>query len=323
MSSKLKIVSENEILDAWGVISNKVHRTPVAHSTYLGELTHTKLFLKLELFQKTGSFKVRGVLNKLNSLSSKEKEKGVISLSAGNHAQALAWGAAQFGVPATITMPANSVKSKIEATCNYGGEVLLTEGNLLEYCLSVQKERNLLLVHPFDDPDIIAGHGSIGLEIVEDVPDMDYVIVGIGGGGLISGIAAAVKAKNPYVKVIGVEPEGACAMSQSLERNETVHLDRVDTVADGLSAPFAGEYTLAHVQKLVDDVVIVSDIEILHALKLIWDRCKVLAEPAATSTLAAMLFNKVHLPKGATVVCVLSGGNVNMDDIQNLINPVQ
>jgi threonine dehydratase len=262
-------------------------------------------------------------LNKLNSLSSKEKEKGVISLSAGNHAQALAWGAAQFGVPATITMPANSVKSKIEATCNYGGEVLLTEGNLLEYCLSVQKERNLLLVHPFDDPDIIAGHGSIGLEIVEDVPDVDYVIVGIGGGGLISGIAAAVKAKNPYVKVIGVEPEGACAMSQSLERNETVHLDRVDTVADGLSAPFAGEYTLAHVQKFVDDVVIVSDIEILHALKLIWDRCKVLAEPAATSTLAAMLFNKVHLPKGATVVCVLSGGNVNMDDIQNLINPVQ
>ena len=322
MSSKIKIVTENEILDARGVISHKVHRTPVVHSTYLGELTNTNLFFKLELFQKTGSFKVRGVLNKLHSLSLEEKKNGVISLSAGNHAQALAWGAAQFGVSATITMPANSVKSKIEATRNYGGEVLLTEENLLEYCLSVQKERQLLLVHPFDDPSIIAGHGTIGLEIVEDVPAVDYIIVGVGGGGLISGIAAAAKAKNPKVKVIGVEPEGACAMSLSLERNETVHLDRVDTVADGLSAPFAGEYTLAHVQKFVDDVVIVSDDEILKALKLIWDRCKVLAEPAATSTLAAMLFNKVHIPEGATVVCVLSGGNVNMDEIQNLIIPV-
>ena len=148
MSSKIKIVTENEILDARGVISHKVHRTPVVHSTYLGELTHTNLFFKLELFQKTGSFKVRGVLNKLHSLSSREKEKGVISLSAGNHAQALAWGSAQFGVSATITMPANSVKSKIEATRNYGGEVLLTKGNLLEYCMWYKKNAICFLFIP-------------------------------------------------------------------------------------------------------------------------------------------------------------------------------
>jgi len=323
MSINKMIVPYDEILAAREVISDKVHRTPVVSSTYLGERTHTKLYLKLELFQKTGSFKVRGVLNKLNSLSVKDKKNGVISLSAGNHAQALAWGAAQFDISATITMPANSVASKVEATRNYGGEVLFTDGNLLDYCLSIQKERDYLLIHPFDDPKIIAGHGTIGLEIVEDVPDVDVVIVGIGGGGLISGIAAAVKARKPDTRIIGVEPEGASAMSQSLQRGEPVHLDRVNTVADGLSAPFAGEYTLAHVQEFVDDVVIVTDSEILKALKLIWDRCKVLAEPAATSTLAAMLFNKVHLPKGATVVCVLSGGNVNMDDIQNLINPVE
>jgi threonine dehydratase len=218
-------------------------------------------------------------------------------------------------------MPANSVQSKVEATRNYGGEVLFTDGNLLEFCLSIKKERNLYLVHPFDDPKVIAGHGSLGLEIVEDIPDVDVVIVGIGGGGLISGIAAAVKAKKPDVKVIGVEPQGACAMSQSLQKGEPVHLDRVDTVADGLSAPFAGEYTLAHVQKFVDDVVIVSDAEILKALRIIWERCKVLAEPAASSTLAALLSNKIEIPEGAAVVCVLSGGNVNMDDIQKLINP--
>lgn len=322
MIHKNMLVTYNEILEARRVISPNVHRTPIIGSTYLSQLTNTIMYLKLELFQKTGSFKVRGVLNKLSSLKQEHKPKGVISLSAGNHAQALAWGAAQFDIPATITMPANSVPDKIEATRNYGGEVLLCDGNLLEFCLSIKKERNLYLVHPFDDPKIIAGHGTLGIEITEDIPQVDAVVVGIGGGGLISGIAAAVKEKKPGVKVFGVEPEGACAMSQSLQLGKPVHLDRVDTVADGLSAPFAGEYTLAHVQKFVDDIVIVSDLEILNALRIIWERCKVLAEPAAASTLAAILSKKIELEEGSTVVCVLSGGNVNMNDIQKLINPV-
>jgi len=190
---------------------------------------------------------------------------------------------------------------------------------VLETCLTIQKERGLTLVHPFDDPMIIAGQGTVGMEILEDVPEVDAVVVGVGGGGLISGIATAVKVDKPEVKVIGVEPEGASAMTQSLQRGEPVHLDRVDTVADGLAAPFAGRHTLAHVQAYVDDLVIVSDREIVEAMGLILERCKVVAEPAAASTLAALLSGKVSLPQGFTVVCVLSGGNVDRERLKALL----
>ena len=314
-----KIVPYQEALAAQEVISGKVHRTPVVSSTYLGSLTHTELYLKLELFQKTGSFKPRGVLNKLHHLSSEYRKKGVISISAGNHAQALAWVAAQLDIPSTIVMPSGSLRSKIEATQGYGGEVILTEDNLLETCLEIQKERDLTLIHPFDDPKIIAGQGTIGIEILEDLPEVDVVIVGIGGGGLISGIAMTLKEKKPGIKVIGVEPEGASAMSQSLQRGEPVHLERVDTIADGLSAPFAGQYTLAHVQAYVDGIVIVSDQEIVEAMKLILERCKVTAEPAAASTLAALLSNKVSVPHGAKVLLVLSGGNIDQESLKALL----
>ena len=313
------IVTLEEILAAREVISSRVHRTPTVSASYLGQLTGTKLHLKLELFQKTGSFKVRGVINKLSSLRQAERKKGVISLSAGNHAQAVAWAAQQFGIQSTIIMPAKSVQSKLDATRGYGGEVLQTDGNLLEFCLSVQEERDLLLVHPFDDPEIIAGHGTIGLEILEDLPEPDYVIVGVGGGGLISGIAAAVKGRRPETKIIGVEPEGAPTMSRSLAEQAPVHLDRIDTIADGLGAPFVGHLNLVHVQRFVDEVVMVSDAEILRALRLVWERCKVLAEPAASASVAALLSNKIEIPEGARVVCVLSGGNVDLDGIHNLL----
>ncbi len=319
MNSYKKIVPYQEVIAAQKVIAGKVHRTPVVRSSYLGNLTHTKLYLKLELFQKTGSFKPRGVLNKLHHLDSENRKKGVISISAGNHAQALAWVATQLDIPSTIVMPSGSLRSKIEATQSYGGEVILTEDNLLGTCLEVQKERDLILIHPFDDPKIIAGQGTIGIEILEDLPEVDIVIVGIGGGGLISGIAMALKEQKPEIKVIGVEPEGASAMSQSLKRGEPVHLDRVDTIADGLSAPFAGEYTLAHVQAYVDDLVIVSDQEIIEAMKLILERCKVTAEPAAASTLAPLLTSKVSIDKGAQVLCVLSGGNIDQKSLKALL----
>jgi len=216
-------------------------------------------------------------------------------------------------------MPATAVRSKIEATLNYGGEVILTEGDWLETCLTIQKERDLTLVHPFDDPMIIAGHGTIGLEILEDVPEVDAVVVGVGGGGLISGIATAIKAEKPQVRVIGVEPEGASAMTQSLQRGEVVRLERVDTIADGLAAPFAGQHTLAHVQAYVDDMVIVSDQEIVEAIGLILEWCKVVAEPAAASTLAALLSGRVSLPQGSTVVCILSGGNIDRERLKALL----
>lgn len=319
MARKSNLVEEDDIVEAREVIAGRVHRTPVMGSSYLGKQAGVQLCFKLELFQKTGSFKPRGVLNKLHHLSLEDKQKGVITISAGNHGQALAWGATQSGIPSTVVMPATSQRGKVEATRGYGGEVVLTEGDLLETCMTIQKERGLTLVHPFDDPMIIAGQGTVGLEILEDVPEVDAVVVGIGGGGLISGIATALKAKKPGVKVIGVEPEGASAMAQSLQRGQVVYLDRVDTVADGLAAPFAGQHTLAHVQAHVDDVVIVSDREIVEAMGLILERCKVVAEPAAASTLAALLSGKVSLPQGITVVCVLSGGNIDRERLKTLL----
>ena len=319
MSLKKNLIKYDDIVAAQEVIGGRVHRTPVAGSSYLGGQLGFRLHFKLELFQKTGSFKPRGVLNKLHHLNTEEKQKGVITLSSGNHAQALAWGAAQSGISSTVTMPAGSVQSKVEATRGYGADVVLSEGDLLETCLTIQKERDLVLVHPFDDPMIIAGQGTVGAEIWEDLPEVDAVLVGVGGGGLISGIAAALKAKKPKVKVIGIEPEGASAMSQSLRRGEPVHLDRVDTVADGLAAPFAGHHNLAHVQAYVDDVVIVSDREIMEAMGLILERCKVVAEPAAASTLAALLSGKASLPQGSTVLCVLSGGNVDRERLKALL----
>jgi len=319
VASELNLIKQDDILAAREVIAGRVHRTPVMASSYLGAQVGVQLYFKLELFQKTGSFKPRGVLNKLHHLSPEDKQKGVITLSAGNHAQALAWAATQSGISSTVVMPAAAVRSKIEATRSYGGEVILTEDDLLETCLTIQKERDLTLVHPFDDPMIIAGQGTVGLEILEDVPEVDAVVVGVGGGGLISGIATALKAEKPEVEVIGVEPEGASAMTQSLQRGEIVRLERVDTIADGLAAPFAGRHTLAHVQAYVDDVVIVSDQEIVEAMVLILERCKVVAEPAAASTLAALLSSRVSLPQGSTVVCVLSGGNIDRERLRALL----
>jgi threonine ammonia-lyase medium form len=319
MASRPSLIGKQDILYAREVIAGRVHRTPLVSSSYLGQQLGVRLYFKLELFQKTGSFKPRGVLNKLHHLRPEEAQQGVITLSAGNHAQALAWAATASGISSTVVMPAASLRSKIEATRGYGGEVVLTEGDLLETCLAIQKERGLTLVHPFDDPMIIAGQGTLGLEILEDVPQVDAVIVGVGGGGLISGIATSLKAEKPGVKVIGVEPEGASAMSQSLRRGEPVHLDRVDTIADGLAAPFAGQHTLAHVQRYVDDMVIISDEGIVEAVGLILERCKVVAEPAAAASLAAMLSAKVSLPSAATVVCVLSGGNVDRERLKTLL----
>ena len=313
------LISLDDVLAARQVIGGRLHRTPVAGSFSLGRRAGVRLFLKLELFQRTGSFKPRGVLNKLQQLTPSEKRQGVITLSAGNHAQALAWAAGLEGIRATVVMPAASARSKVEAARGYGGEVVLTEGDLLSTCLALQKERDLTLVHPFDDPWIIAGQGTVGLEILEDVPDVDGVIVGCGGGGLLSGIATVLKARKPGVRVVGVEPEGAAAMTRSLERGEAMLLERVDTIADGLAAPFAGRITFAHVKALVDTMVTVPDIQIAEAVGLILERCKVLAEPAAAASVAALLSGKTGLPQGATVVCVLSGGNADRDRLKALL----
>jgi threonine dehydratase len=216
-------------------------------------------------------------------------------------------------------MPAHAVPSKVEATRAYGGEVVLTEGDLLAACLEIQAARDLVLVHPFDDPLIIAGQGTVGLEVLEDLPEVDAVLVPVGGGGLISGIAVAIKGRRPETRIIGVEPEGADAMTRSLAQGSPVHLGRPQTVADGLAAPFAGEHTLRHVQRLVDEVVTVSDDQILEALRLVWTRTKLAAEPSGAAAIAALLTGSVALPAESIVVAVVSGGNFDLGKLRALL----
>ena len=316
---KITLVDLGQIRAAQKVISGRLHRTRMTRSAYLSDQLGIDLHLKLEMFQKTGSFKPRGVLNKLHHLSPEEHRRGVISVSSGNHAQALAYAASSSGVRSTIVMPAGAVASKVNATRGYGGKIVFTDGDLLETVRSVQEEQGLTMVHPFDDPMIIAGAGTTGMEIVEDLPDVDVVVVGVGGGGLISGVAAAIKLQRPNAKIIGVEPEGARAMTLSLQAGKLVQLDSVDTVADGLAPPFTGEHNLSHVQGFVDEVVIVTDDEIVEAMAIILERTKVVAEPAAASTLAALLSGKATVAAKSKVVCLLSGGNIDRRRLASLL----
>jgi len=306
-----QLVSRSQIDAAREVIRGRLHFTPVARSTYLGERVGGPVHLKLELFQKTGSFKPRGVLNRLANLSDDERRRGLISLSAGNHAQAVAWAAREYGVSATIVMPAKATQSKVDATRGYGGEVVSCEGDLLAAALELQRERGLTLIHPFDDPYIIAGQGTVGLELVEQVPDVDLVLVGVGGGGLISGVAAAVKAARPNAKVIGIEPEGAPGMTESVRRGEPVRVEKLNTIADGLAAPFAGRLNYAHVRAFVDEMILVTDAEIIAAIPVLVERCKIVPEPAGAAAVGALLAGKVVPPPGATTVAIVSGGNVD------------
>ncbi|HKE51458.1 MAG TPA: threonine/serine dehydratase [Actinomycetes bacterium] len=300
-------------------IAGRLHPTPMLSARTLGELAGVRLQLKAELFQRTGSFKPRGVFNRLLTLPPDELARGLVSLSAGNHAAALAYGASALGSSATVVMPVTAAALKVRATEAYGGQVVLTAGNLLEVCHQIQRERQLTLVHPFDDLAIIAGQATVGLEIVADCPDLAAVVVPVGGGGLISGVAAAVKATHPHVRVIGVEPRGADAMTRSLAEGRPVHLDRVDTIADGLAPPFAGDHTLRHVQAYVDDVVLVDDDEITHALLLVMQRTKLAAEPSGVAGVAALLSGAAAVPAGALVVAVISGGNADPQVLKRLL----
>jgi threonine dehydratase len=310
-----------EILEARQVISGKVHRTPSITATLLGKQFGVDLYFKAEVFQRTGSFKPRGALNKLYSLSENEKDRGVITISAGNHAAGIAYAASLLGIDATVVMPEGAPKSKIDATQGYGATVVLHGDvkGLLSKSQEIQKERNLTFVHPFDDLRVIAGQGTVGLEIVEDVPAPDVVVVPIGGGGLISGVATAIKESNPSVKVIGVEPTGADTMTQSLKQNRPVHPEVINTIADGLAAPFVGEHNLAHVQRYVDEVVLVTDEEMSQAMGLILERCKILTEPAGAAAFAALMHQKFAVKKGARVVCILSGGNVDLSRLKTIL----
>ena len=309
-----------DIRKAYSNISSNIHRTPISTSTYLSQKFNSNFFFKQELFQKTGSFKIRGVLNKLSSLTSDQLQNGVISLSSGNHAQAVAYGSKIYNTSSTIVMPAYSTKSKIEATKGYGAKVIITDEDLISVVNEIQKKTNATLIHPFDDDYIIAGQGTLGLEITEDMPDIDHIFTTIGGGGLISGICIAMKAHNPKIKIIGIEPEGADGMRQSLEKKKPVTLDSINTIADGLSAPFIGKRNFEIVQKHIDQLITVSDKEIIESMWLIFERTKLFVEPSAAAGLAPILFDKYKLPINSKAMFILCGGNIDKEKLIQISN---
>jgi threonine dehydratase len=305
------VISLDDVLAARETIAGRLHRTPTFGSATLGALTGARVHLKAELFQRTGSFKPRGVLNRLAALTPDERARGVITWSAGNHAQAVAWAAAREGVTCLVVMSQGANPLKVEATCGYGAEVDLeapSHSEAYERLLALIEETGRAFVHPFDDPLVAAGQGTVGLELVEDVPDVDVVIVPIGGGGLISGISTAVKGLRPSARVVGVEPEGSQALTAALAAGAVVQVES-QTIADGLAPPFAGELALAIAKERVDEIVLVTEEEIEDGFHFLYQRAKLACEPAGAAATAALLAGKVSAEAGQAVVAVVSGGN--------------
>jgi threonine dehydratase len=314
-------ISISDIRAAQGRIKGRVHRTPLLSATRLGARAGATLYHKCESLQKTGSFKVRGALNRMAQLDDASRKRGVITVSAGNHAQALAWAARDAGVRCTVVMAAAASRTKVDASRGYGAEVVLHGANSIEAFAKAHElaaERSLTFVHPFDDPAIIAGQGTVGLEILEQLDRVNDVIVPIGGGGLIAGIVTAIKEQRPDVRVFGVEPTGAAVMRKSLDEGHPVRLESLTTIADGLAAPMAGDVTYPIVKRYVDDVVLVTDDEIAMAMREILFSAKLLAEGGGAAATAAVLTGKLKLD-GRHVVAVLSGGNVDPSRLREVL----
>ena len=283
--------------------------TPLLPGDNLG---YQGLWLKAESLQRTGSFKVRGAFNALIQLGPQERRRGVITLSAGNHGQALAYAAQRFGIPCVVVVRDDAPRTKLDAIRSYGAEVVLVPIERWQERLEEeQSRRGSYLVHPFDNPAVINGHGTVGLEILEGLPEVGTVVVPVGGGGLISGVAAAIKARRPEARVIGVEPEGASVVSQSLAAGRPVPLERIATVADGLAPPYTRPLNLALVRELVDDVRTVSDDAIIDALRLIALRLRLVVEPAGAAAVAGL----AGLDLNAPAVAILTGGNVDQHQL--------
>jgi threonine dehydratase len=299
-----------------------IHRTPMLSSETLSRETGFRVLLKAELFQRTGSYKIRGPSNKLPQLTEAERRAGVICSSAGNHAQGVALAARELGIPAVVVMASNATPAKVAATKAYGAEVV-QHGEIWDEAnaeaMRLADERGLTFVHPFDDLQLIAGQGTLGLEVLEDVPDVDVVVVPIGGGGLISGVATAIRTRRPEVRIVGVESSGAPAMQQSLEHGELVTLDEVRCSIDGLKVKRVGENTFALVSRYVERVVTLEDERIFDALLWTMSRCKLVVEGAAAAPVAALLNGLVEAEPGSTVVCVISGGNLDVESLRGRV----
>jgi threonine dehydratase len=303
-------VTYEDVLAARERLGDRLHRTPLFTSATLSERAGANVFLKAELFQRTGSFKPRGILNKIESLSADEKSRGVVSISAGNAAQAVAWAAGEAGIDALVVMWQGASEQKIAATRGYGATVDLEAQDpteAFERLHQVADETGRTIVHPYDDPLVIAGHGTLGLELVEDVPDIDVVLVPVGGGGLVSGVATAVEAR-----VVAVEPERSAALHEALAAGHPVPV-RPDSIADGLSGPIAGEHCLEICKARGVESVLVREEEIVEGMHFLYERAKLACEPAGAAAVAALLAGKAQLEPGSTAVAVVSGGNVAVE----------
>ncbi len=303
----------DDVRAAAATIERHVHRTPVVSSATLSSAVGAPVTLKAELLQRSGSFKVRGAFNRLASLTAAERERGVIGLSAGNHAQALALAARELGTTALVLMPPDASPAKVAATQGYGGEVDLESADAAAMhgrMTELAGTSGRVIVHPFDDPVVQAGGGTVGLELVEQVAGLDTVVVPVGGGGLVTGIAVAVKALVPGVRVIGVEPELAPSVSRALEAGEVVPVELGPTIADALKAPSAGPNSLEGCRELVDDMVLVSEDEIAEAMRFVYSRAKLACEAGAAAGVAALLTGRVDVRRARAVAVVISGGNV-------------
>jgi threonine dehydratase len=301
-------------------IAPHIKHTPLLTSRQLSEITGYDVRLKAELFQRVGSYKIRGPLNKFALMPDEQKRRGVVCSSAGNHAQGVALAAKIHGIRAVVCMATNATPSKIAATRGYGAEVVLhgmiwDEAN--EKAKELVRDEGLTYVHPFDDEQLIAGQGTVGLEIVQDWPEVDAVVVPIGGGGLISGVSMAVKSHNPDTRVIGVESSDGPAMQRSVEAG---HLETIEcnTIIDGLRVRRCGELNFSVVQRFVDEIVALPDSQIFEAMLWVMERCKLVVEGAAAAPVGALLQGLVKVPKGSKVVVVLSGGNANLDQLRGL-----
>jgi threonine dehydratase len=316
------MIELGDVLEARERVAETSRHTPLDYSHTFSDMTGAAVHPKLETFQRTGSFKIRGATNRIKTLSEAEKEAGVVTASAGNHAQGVALAATRSGVDSKIVMPENAPISKIKATRDYGAAVVLhgeDYNEAQERAHELEDEEGRTYVHAFDDEKVMAGQGTIGLEIVDDLPDVDTVVVPIGGGGLVSGVATAVKGQVPDARVVGVQAEGASSVAQSLQKGERQQLDSVDTVADGIATRSAGEQPFEIIRERVDDVVTVSDSETAVALTYLLERSKTLVEGAGAVALAATLGEKFDYADDEVIVPVLSGGNMDMNTLTTVI----
>lgn len=308
------LISDQAIDDAVQAVAPHVLHTPLVPSPGLSAALGSKVFAKCELLQPTGSFKVRGVFNKAQNLTDEEKSRGLIAFSAGNHAMAVAHVGVGLGLPVTVCMPAGAVQFKVDAVGAMGARLELVDGDLVAHAMKLRDELGATLVHPFDDPAVVAGTATIGREIIDQLPDVDTVLVPVGGGGLISGVATAVKRANPNVRVIGVEPNSADVITQSRAAGKPVQI-APKSLADGLAAPVVGEINLAHVDAYVDEIVVVDEDTIHSAWRELVDLSKLAVEPAPAVLVAAIRAGAVVVEPNERVCMIMTGGNADFDKL--------